>query len=74
MRVSKKRKLLHLIFCLGRLYIAYRFSLKYLNIRTPNNIAVNTLKLQLAGVMAPKDSDGIANSEDPDPIAPLGAV
>ena len=41
------------------------------------NIAVITLisnKLTYSREMPPKDADGIANSEDPDQTAPLGAV
>ena len=38
------------------------------------NIAVITLKFKQSREMPRKDADRIANSEDPDQTAPLGAV
>ena len=43
----------------------------------PGNIAVNNLKFKQRPkfrVFHQKDTSGIANSEDPDQTAPLGAV
>ena len=48
-------------------------TLKFLNLRMPKNFAVIILKLEKRG-LHPKDADSIANSEDPDQTAPLGAV
>ena len=50
-----------------------QFTLKFLNFRTPENIAVMYLKFKQR-CQTPKDAYGIANSEDPDQTAPLGAV
>ena len=46
-------------------------TVKFLNFRTPENFAVINLSFKQRGQ---KDSNGIANSEDPDQTAPLGAV
>ena len=54
------------------------YTVKFLKFRTPENFAVNYLKFKKRGqsvlVFRQKDSNGIANSEDPDQTAPLGAV
>ena len=51
---------------------------KILTIRTPETLAVITLRLKQnsfdKGVMHPKDADGIEYNIDPDQAAPLGAV
>ena len=51
---------------------------KFLNFRTPENFALIHLKLkqrrQILEYFGQKDTNGIANSEDPDQTAPLGAV
>ena len=51
---------------------------KFQNFRTQENFAVIILKLDknffYHGLINPKDADSIANSEDPDQTAPLGAV
>ena len=52
-------------------------TLKFLNFRTPEIFAVIYLKFkqrQNLRVFRQKDANGIANSEDPDQTAPLGAV
>ena len=51
-------------------------TVKFLNIRTPENFAAIYLnsKRQNLLIFPLKDANGIANSEDPDQIAPLGAV
>ena len=54
-------------------------TVKFLNfLRTPENFAVIYLefkqKAQTFKVFSQEDADGIANSEDPDQTAPLGAV
>ena len=50
----------------------------FLNFWTPENFAVNYLKFKPRGqaleYFCPKGANGIANSEDPDQTAPLGAV
>ena len=55
-------------------------TVKFLNFRMPENFAVIHLKLKQRGqtighfvikVFYQKDANGIANSEDPDRIAPL---
>ena len=52
-------------------------TVKFLNLRTPNFCCklpkVQTKRPSLR-VFRQKDADGIANSEDPDQTAPLGAV
>ena len=49
-----------------------------LNIWTLNKVAINILKLPIMSychrVMTPKYADELANSEDTDQTAPLGAV
>ena len=53
-------------------------TVKFLNFRTPEYFAVNYLKFkkrgQSFGYFVKKMQYGIANSEDPDQTAPLGAV
>ena len=52
-------------------------TVKFLNFRTPEIFAVfykNLNKRQSLRVVCQKDANGIANSEDPDQAAPLGAV
>ena len=53
-------------------------TLKFLNIRTPESVAVICLKFKAKRpnlrVFRQNDANGIANSEDPDQTAPLGAV
>ena len=53
-------------------------TVKFLNFQTPENFAViYRSKFKQRGqtrVFRKKDANGIANSEDPDQIAPLGAV
>ena len=53
-------------------------TVKFLNFRTPKTFAVMYLKFKKRGqnlwVFRQKDANGIANSEDPDQTAPLGAV
>ena len=58
-------------------------TVKFLNFRTPENFAVIYLKFKqkaqtlgyfVKRVFCQKDANGIANSEDPDQTAPLGAV
>ena len=55
-----------------------KITINFLNIRTAKNLVVITLKVEQDGVslrvLHPKDAEGIANSVDPDQIAPLGAV
>ena len=48
----------------------------FLNFRTPENFAVIYLKFKQSGqsLKYQNDTNGIANSEDPDQTAPLGAV
>ena len=52
-------------------------TVKFLNFRMQENIAVVNLKFkqrcQTLGYFTKKDANGIANSEDPDQTAPLGA-
>ena len=52
-------------------------TVKFLNFKTPENCC-NLPKIQTKRptlrVFHQKDADGIANSEDPDQTAPLGAV
>ena len=53
-------------------------TVKFLNFRTPEKFAVIYLKFkqkaQTLGYFVKKNANGIANSEDPDQTAPLGAV
>ena len=53
-------------------------TVKFLNFRMPENIAVIYPKFkqrhQIIGNFIKKVQNGIANSEDPDQTAPLGAV
>ena len=53
-------------------------TVKFLNFRTPEKFAVIYLKLkkkaQTLEYFVKKNANGIANSEDPDQTAPLGAV
>ena len=53
-------------------------TVKFLNFRTPENFAVIYLKFkqrgQTLGYFVHKIANGVANSEDPDQTAPLGAV
>ena len=53
-------------------------TVKFLNFQTPENFAIMYLKFkkrgQTFGHFVKKDANGIANSEDPDQTAPLGAV
>ena len=57
---------------------ADKVTVKFLNFRTPENFAVNTLKFkqksQTLRYFIKKIAKGIANSEDPDQTAPRGAV
>ena len=53
-------------------------TVNFLNIRTPKKIGCNHSKIWTMWlynrVMSPNDADGMANSEDPDQTASLGAV
>ena len=52
-------------------------TVKFLNFRTLENCCIHPKtgkKRFYHRVMCPKDADSIANSEDPDQTAPLGAV
>ena len=55
-------------------------TLKFLNFRRPENfvVIINLPEIQTKrpnlGIFHQKDANGIANSEDPDQTAPLGAV
>ena len=54
-------------------------TVKFLNLRMPEIFAVVYLKFKQRGqlnfgIFHQKDASGIANSEDPDQTAPLGAV
>ena len=53
-------------------------AVKFLNFRMPENFAVIYLKFkqrgQIIGHFVKKDTNGIANSVDPDQTASLGAV
>ena len=53
-------------------------TVKFLNFRTPENFGLIYLKFkqkgQTLGYFVKKDANVIANSEDPDQTAPLGAV
>ena len=53
-------------------------TVKFQNFLTPENFAVINLKfkqrVQTLGNFVKKAANGIANSEDPDQTAPLGAV
>ena len=57
-----------------------KYTVKFLNFRTPKNFAVICLKFEEKKprpnfiVFHQKDAYRIANSEDPDQNAPLGAV
>ena len=62
-------------------YSKYRkafITIKFLNFRMPKNFAVNLPKIQTKRPnlrdFPQKDANAIANSEDPDQTAPLGAV
>ena len=51
-------------------------TIKFLNFRTPKNLCCNLSKIQTKRpnlVFCQNDANGIANSEDPDQTAPLGA-
>ena len=54
------------------------FTRKFLNFQTSTNFTVSTLKIQTKqfylGILPINDANGIANSEDLDQTAPLGAV
>ena len=57
----------------------YKATVKLQNFRTPENSAVIYVKFKQRGQFKPqgtlsKDANGIANGEDPDQTAPLGAV
>ena len=59
----------------GMIYL--QNTVKFLNFRMPENIAVIYLKLKKRpklGVFYQNEAKRIANSEDPDQTAPLGAV
>ena len=64
----------HLIILLS---LANWYTVKCVNFRTPENCC-NLPKIQIKRhnlrVFCQKDANGIANSEDPDQTAPLGAV
>ena len=53
-------------------------TVKFINIGTPEKFAVINLKFEQKGqtlrVFCQNGANGIANSEDPDQTAPLGAV
>ena len=54
-------------------------TVKFLNFRTPEIFAENYLKFKQRErpnhtIFCPKDANGIANSEDPDQTASVGAV
>ena len=49
-------------------------TVKFLNFRTPEIFAVIYLKFKQRGQFDQNGANGIANSEDPDQTAPLGAV
>ena len=55
-----------------------QYTVKFLNFRTPENFAIIYLKFKEKRpnlcVFLLKEANGIANSEDPDQTAPLGAV
>ena len=59
-------------------YIVIESTVKFCNFRTPGNFCCNLPKIQTKRpnlrVFRRKDTNGIANSEDPDQTAPLGAV
>ena len=59
-------------------YNTVSFTVKFLNFETPEIYGVIYLKFKERGqnmkVFCQKDANGIANSEDPDQTAPLGAV
>ena len=54
------------------------YAIKFLNLRTPENLVVIYLKCnirgQTSGYFVKKDANGMAISEEPDQTAPLGAV
>ena len=58
--------------------LEFHCTVKFLNFRMPENFSVNYLKFKQRGqnlrVFCQNDANGIANSEDPDQTAPLGAV
>ena len=53
-------------------------TVNFLKIRTPKTFVVITLKFELCGsanrVMSPNDSNGMANSVDPDQTAPRSSL
>ena len=59
-----------------RLHIV--FTVKFLSFRMPKKLCYNLPKIETKRpnltVLCQKDANGIANSEDPDQTAPLGAV
>ena len=59
-------------------YTAYRYTVKFLNFGMPKIFAVIYLKFKQKSktlrVCCQNGANGIANSEDPDQTAPLGAV
>ena len=64
--------------CVHCLVIRRRDTVKFLNFRMPEKFAAIYLKFkqkaQTLGYFVKKNANGIANSEDPDQTAPLGAV
>ena len=50
--------------------ILKKVTVKHLNIRTPEKIAVITLRFEQHRIMHPKDGDGMVNSVDPDQTVP----
>ena len=66
-----------MLFNLFLHYAHAKPTVNFLNIRTPKQFVVITLKFELCGtnirVMSPNDADRMANSVDPDQTAPLGA-
>ena len=61
-----------------KLFMRYTGTVKFLNFRMPENIAVIYLKFkqrrQTLWEFHQKGANGIANNENPDQTAPLGAV
>ena len=59
-------------------YLMMKTTVKFLNFRTPKKLCCNLSKIQTKRpnfrVFRQKDLAGIANSEDPDQTAPIGAV
>ena len=76
-RHSQRNGCFHFSVLFGRkkLVELEKATVKFLNIRTPENIAVITLKIEQSGstIKRPQDVDGMANSVDPDQTAPAGA-